>query len=109
MNKFQYTKNVKSGDDGGDLYWRVLWTLQDDPLANMLDERVLMGVAEQMRRIYTNDKGVVPKYGCYGQQVGYNAKQVLHAAPLGWTGDRFKEHVAGLIVRSFFPEGENED
>lgn len=108
MNKFQYVKNVLPGDNGADVYWRVLWRLQDDSLATMVHERVLTGVANQMREVLTTDENVVGQYGVYPTNIRRIARQVLRIAPLGWTGDEFKAHVAELIVHAIFPEGWDE-
>lgn len=99
-----YTTNLKRGDNGSEVYWRTLWALKVDPIASMLNDDVLKGLANAYRDGMTDDENKA-RFSRDGAR--YFAKNLIEHTPLSILGDKAKAHLASVILKGVFPEDQS--
>lgn len=99
--KYRYTSNIANGDEAGQVYWRVLWRLQDDPIASMLAERTLEGLAATVQNWLTSRTDADRVHLVPSMKI--NLDRLLKATPLTILTPDALEHLHGVIWSALFP------
>ena len=98
-----YTENLKRGDDGGQVYWRAFWALQDDPIASMLSEKTLKGLSSAYFNGMVDKTTGNARFSNSGAV--HWAKEVIQKSPLSLLSKEAQVHLANVISTAMFPKG----
>lgn len=102
--EFKWKTNMKRGDDGAQVWWRIDTALQVSPLGMMLSENARIGICAWAIDFFVRDG----KYISNKTAVKVYTKDFILKSPLSFMRDEACAALADVVVSALYPEPEED-
>lgn len=97
-------RNITREDSASDVYWRLRFHFDRDPMMKMLTKEISNGIAEGFYNLIVGkDESIT--LDMTPENIKTTMRTTISLAPLGWCGDGFRIYVQDIAVAALLPEG----